>query len=555
MLLTSEEKDLIAYIDRLLPGDGCLQLDFNDDKQYAFARLMAEKSWDPARYPGIFQELENRRAHHLKQNFQAASEVSDPSGWHDFFTIPGLALQQPSNQVGSDGLATVVGGYAVMNLSLIVQNNVSKDIVASGWNSDFAGELLTVKTDSNSQGSSDMNVTAYMTYSYTPKSTAEEAMENPGVSAVVKRVAGSGATADPTISAPVPTATHPFDPGAINIGLGRPWQDSQLGVHLDYIWPEPGTNHPTGKIPFVGQVTFGQAIRTPLTPGSRLLLYIYVADMTGGGAHKLMAQQLNKVYDKFSIDPNDPKTLKWHLPAGVSRSDPGNPITFGSVTWASDIKAFFYCGIRVMLEDGSIGAAAVQSRIEADDDPLDGILQIDPIAFIWHCLGEGTPVTLANGSTKPIEDIVTGDVVVSNARGGTATVAWTNKGAHKGAVLRLQTDQGQALTISHNHVLMTSTGPATAESVAVGDRLRIADGEAEVTSVQTLPDEEGMMYNLGLEGDEAVLTFVAGGLHVGDMNAQRMVRALQRTDRDWLKARVPAHFHPDVEALLEDRGA
>ena len=111
-----------------------------------------------------------------------------------------------------------------------------------------------------------------------------------------------------------------------------------------------------------------------------------MADQSGGGGTQLDPTDMNTVYSAFSIDPINPAKLNWSLPAGVKTTDPGNPIVFSSVTWNSDILAYFFCEIDIVLSDGSLTSVYVQSSDSPDSDPLDGTLNIMPIDFIWHCL-------------------------------------------------------------------------------------------------------------------------------------------------------------------------
>jgi hypothetical protein len=520
--------------------------------------MLTKKSLDRRRYPGAFKQLELQKAMHQQRGFVPRATIADTNGWQDTFAIPGLGLARITNTVAANGIGTIVGGYIVMNLGLFVQDNVSKDIVASGASNDFNGTFLDVSTDPSE--STDMDVTAYLHYSYTPGASGSiDASPDTPPSGVVKRVAQAGATADPTITAPVRTTTAPSNPNAINIGLGRPWADQGGNHPYDYVWNEHVQDHPIGRIPFVGGVTFDQAIRTPMTPRSGLVLRIYVADIPGGGGTRLDAQDLTNVYSRFTIDPTNPYRLTWNLPPGCS-SDPGYPITFGNVTWSSDIEAYFYCGITVVLEDGSLGFAAVQSQTSPDEDALDGILEIMPIDFIWHCLGGGAMVAMADGPLKPIEYVLAGDQVISNSNDECSTVVWTNKGAHKGSVMRITTDKGNALTTSHNHVFITSKGAVPAAELRVGDALQTLEGETSVIAIDHQPSYDGIMYNIATrdyqhpaEHDGDIATFVANGLLVGDTNAQKALQHLRRNNIAWVKQHTPSYLHTDVESYFEDK--
>lgn len=559
--LTADQLDLFAHIDALIPDHGHLRYDFRDPKQYSFAVMMTELSDHADRYPGALRTLERIKADHDQYDRREQEEELSLSagGWIDMFAIPGLGLAEGVNTVASNGIATVVGGYSSMNLTLVVQNNQSKSIVAHGFNNDFAGKMLPVATAVDRNGSTDLDVTSYLHYSYTGQ-TGDSAAASQS-SGVAKRVASEGATADPTISAPVRTTTAPLNPNAINIGLGRPWTDQGGSTQFDYAWNEPPENRPIGKIPFVGSVTFTEDIKSPLVPHTGLVLDIYVADKSGGGGSPpLHPTDLNTVYAAFSIDPQNPKTLRWNLPPGRTTHDPGNPIVFSQVTWPSDLEAFFYCGITVVLADGNLGFAAVQSRTTQDDDDLDGILEIRPIEFIWHCIGEGARVSMADGSNKLIERVLAGDEVMTS--GGLTTVVWTNKGAHKGDVVRIVTDAGTEIVASDNHVVMTKDGAQQASELEVGTELVTSGAAACVVEVTTHATYDGLMYNVATrdfqaadDHDGEIATFFANGLLVGDINAQRALVHQRSHDIGFVKSMVPSYLHGDVEAFFAAKGA
>lgn len=558
--LTNEEKDLLSYVDTLIPANGHLQLNFSDPKQYAIAELLTKKNFDTKKYPGKLESLKRQKAIHSK--YGVMPRVGPlPLGWEDLFAVSGLGKAVGLETVASNGIGTAVGGYSNMNLMLFVQDNVTKNIVASGVNHDFAGFFLPVNTIVGPQGSTDLNVTAFLYYSYTPNGASSSQDDSPTIDGFVKRDASNGTTADPVLTAPVRTCINPTDPNALNIGVGRPWSSQGGSSGFDYAWNEQVSSSPIGKIPFVGSVIFNQPIR-PLIAGTTILLDIYVANQSGGGGTRLNATNLANVYNNFSIDPNNPNKLNWNLRPGVNTSDPGNPITFGNVTWPSNLEAFFYCGILVILQDGTPANASVQSQTTPDDDPLDGVLGIMPISFIWHCLGEDTLVSMADSTTKPIAEIIAGDKVKIDNKGGIALVEWTNKGIHTGSISTIITNDGNKIVASHNHVFLSGNGPVLASELKTGDTLEAIEGNATVVTVDHQSIYEGMLYNIATRGyqdpenfDGKIVAFYANGFHVGDVNAQQAFAKLRSNDIEWVKKQVPEYLHIDVDSFFRDKAS
>ncbi len=546
MLLNDEEKKLFDYVDGLIPENGTLYYDLRDPKQYAFATMMTKKAFDTDRYPGKLRELELLKA---DQEENGVMEIEDNDGLTNGFTIPGVGLDPATQNVASNGLGTMAGGFANMSLLLFVKDNATGGIITHGSNAEMTGTVLSVQTPPAS-GSNSLDVTSHMHFTGTP-------LHGDKIASGMTKQSAYSAVSDPNIIDPMPQGTvNPYVPNAINIGLGRQWTDQGPGTRLDYAWNEPNKDHPIGKIPFVGNVVFDAPIQ-PLVPNDNFLLQIYVADQTSGGMIKLDATNLTTVYNNFSIDHNNPNQLNWDL-SPHSTNDDGNPITFGNVTWSTDMSALFYCQIIVTLNDTNhnFGSATVMSIgvDDTDDDPLDGVLGIEPIAFIWHCLGEGSLVTMANGSTEPIENLLAGDMVQTNIQGDTAEVLWTTKGRHIGEVYQIIAENDTTIVASHNHLFITTDGPIAAEDLAVGKVLITTHGDVPIVAIEHIPNYDGMMYNLAVEEYQStnVGTFIANGMEVGDINAQRVHRKALTRNKAWVKQQVPEYLHQDVDAYFED---
>jgi hypothetical protein len=472
-------------------------------------------------------------------NNPAVKTSLDDSGFQNMFAIPGLGLDSNTQNIASNGIGTMVGGYSSLSLMLFIKDNKTGTIITSATNNDMAGVFLPIATNPTS-GTGNLDVTSYLNYSCTPLGGGTP------ISGIVKTMAYN-TTADPAITAPVRTCSNPRIPTALNIGLGRGWTDH-----------EQNSAHPIGKIPFVGSVIFNQPIQA-LQPNSNFLLQIYVANKVDGGTITLTPTDMQHVYSKFTIDPSNPNKLNWSLPPGASTSDPGDPVVFGNVTWPTDMEAMFYCSMIVTLQDGSWGNANVQSTLTADDDPLDGTLEIMPIGFIWHCLGENTVITMANGTTKLIQDVIAGDTVVSGQDNETSVVEWTNKGHHIGRVLKIKGEGGLEIITSHHHIFFTNEGPIVASELSNKHELMTTEGLTKIDRIEMLDHYDKMLYNLATvkysnpnESNGVMGSFIANGIKVGDVNAQKAHRYLQKLDKEWIKQQVPEYFHQDIKSFILD---
>jgi hypothetical protein len=151
-------------------------------------------------------------------------------------------------------------------------------------------------------------------------------------------------------------------------------------------------------------------------------------------------------------------------------------------------------------------------------------LQPVPEVVIPECFVAGTPITMADGSTKPIEQIVPGELVLAFDLGARAAVP-----AHVArAVVRPHAERlvviNETLVATANHPFYTSRGWARAEQLEIGTALveaRNADPTSAVrlevapAAVQALMMQPGSVptYNLEVAVHH---TYFAGGLLVHD---------------------------------------
>ena len=208
------------------------------------------------------------------------------------------------------------------------------------------------------------------------------------------------------------------------------------------------------------------------------------------------------------------------------------------------------------------------------------------------CLAAGTPVWLADGSQKPIEDVRAGDQVISRdpqtgkdaAKTVTATVS---RPAPALVSLSLSDPQGgkaEALTCTPEHPLYVSgKGWVEAGDLGVGTSIVTRAGPPVVVkSVSWRRDETGSrpftVYNLTVEGDHtyfagtldggawahnlncegheipSVLTgaksrIIAAGEKIKDVS--RLVLQYGGGAQNWLKKSTPIFEHPETGEEVE----
>lgn len=146
----------------------------------------------------------------------------------------------------------------------------------------------------------------------------------------------------------------------------------------------------------------------------------------------------------------------------------------------------------------SIRDAAVHNRSSTDSD-------------LWRyasCLLANAQVRLANGSSKRVDEISIGDHVDA---GGTSSSVFMFTHAdpyRKQVFVRIRTDSGSELQLTHGHYLYVNGALRTAGSVQLGDRLRRIDGVQDNVKYIDTVFNTGLYNPQTLHGDIAVHGFI-----------------------------------------------
>lgn len=555
--LTADETALIhKFKDAISANGGAMTHDLGDPEHLAFVKLMHTICGNtPEDFPGLHAMLD---APAPQAAVQGAASLDETAEWVTAFGVPEIGYEPASRCAAATGYGTVVNGFQTCNLSLLVLAPDGTFLAHGSSAAQYPLANLVAETNDADAKAFQPGSTGMMTYSYQP-------MEGPPVSATVSAVS-SGAASDPVVIEPKRENgnTDPYNPNAINIGLGR---DGDL-IRCDYIFNEPNQDHPVGRLPLVGNVTFTNAIKT-LQPGTNFIVDIYVIRDSGGQSTQLDATDLNNIYANFNIDPGNGKVLQWNLPMRANTSPPPpdqpyNPVVFSNIPWATEMVSYLTANITVRLEDGTANGTPVTVTIQSSDlndqDPIDGVTYIKPIEFIWHCLGEDTIVAMADGAELTIPEIKAGDSVRGAKGGADATVSVTHNGHHFHDVYVLETACGKSLVASAEHIIMTADGGVPARDLATGASLVTPDGPTALTAIRKEPGGGRNLWNLSLgeapqthDDNPDVGQFFANGILVGDARAARALRHRQIQDMEFVKANVPEAFHRDVESTFKRR--
>lgn len=561
MALSKSEVDIFINHINKIPENGAFEPNLYYDREaYEVCSLIDHRIWDAERYPGKAGRLDRVRAAHKNRadrNLFVARQINnDPETMIGFYES-GARVSVENSSFSVTGFAAILQGFWALDMTIVVIDQDKFEFVnikplPITWSaSDVYAEI---NANFNSQETSGRYL-IMLDASWDPKdNSAPRRVQGRLTSGIDMHVSD-----DPVITAPIRTSDRPLDPDAISIGLGRPYNDWGPGSEMDYAWNQPGENNPRGMIPFVGSARFDDRIK-PLEPERNFIVSMSVVNTFGGGGYfPITPLAMQNIYSGFRIDQADPMTLNWNFSPGSA----GNPVVFDHINWPSDMHAIFFFRALVFLESGLPAQITVRSHPGTPQNPPDGHLPILPIRFVWHCVAQETMVLMADGSEKPIEKIVAGDIIYSDLDLGETVVLWTTKGAHHGPVYEFTTEGGHKVICTSNHVLVTEHGMAYAHEIQRGSSLLYHDPSSPehlkssiLTQISRIDGYSGLMYNLGIDyidkNDRSARFFFGNGIYMGDASADQVLMRQRKNDLAYLKSALPAVFHTDLESHFQD---
>ena len=139
------------------------------------------------------------------------------------------------------------------------------------------------------------------------------------------------------------------------------------------------------------------------------------------------------------------------------------------------------------------------------------------------CFAEGTTITMADGTKKPIEQIAKGDLVWNPLTGKASKVAKGVKGPEKYKLYSFAI-KGEELSVTKTHPMLTQRGIIKAEDVRVDDLMMWKSGELlAIESIRTHHTAKDV-YNLHLvskSGSNIEGAVIANGVITGDLEMQQ----------------------------------
>jgi hypothetical protein len=547
-VLSDEQKADVAHVAALAEPREVVRLDLSDERQFRHAidmHVLAGQT--PVTHPGLHRALAATRAQHLADGGPGARAAADPDGFETGAMIVAVGRLMGTQNVGSEGFATVLGGAAMLTVALNVFDD-SQNLLASGSNEQYGdGTYLGVATQQAGAKPLAPRMTAILQYTY---------QREPGDPIIAERVrlaSMSETLAPPNVEHPVKTETESGDP-RIRIGLGR---GTGKTSDVDY-WFSQSMSDTFYAVPMVGYVDFVAPIQLPASSSVKVAGYLArgLGDpnpSVKGGQQPIPDPQKTNIINNCQIAGN---RLRWSLPAAskAEPSNPGNPIVWGALPWSSDETVWVVVQFMVQLVGGGEGFAAVSSGKASYTDALDGVTIIPTLDFIYHCIAADAQIMLADGSERRLEELGQDDVVRCASDARALRIVATRAAAHRGAAIRLAAG-GRELVLTPNHLVLTPDGPCRADALAPGDMVLTAGGAAALSAAEVV-QYDGVLCNLafnfpGEPVDPASSAMLANGIAVCDYSTQAQIQAQQRADPERILSVLDPMFHEDFKNHLE----
>ncbi|WP_349010600.1 Hint domain-containing protein [Photorhabdus bodei] len=273
----------------------------------------------------------------------------------------------------------------------------------------------------------------------------------------------------------------------------------------------------------------GNPIGTDSLP---LYVDLTLVGLDTGGACKLREVKQQTFLEHVLPVITDKNKLSWDFSEDKQYVFDNEYADFGAICWKNnaryvlDLQAIF-----LTTPDGTSESAYPVSfsyTNNPESTPSDSQFIYPPINIQYGCIAEGTLIDMADGSKKKVEDIRSGDKVLTK-QGGVLQVKSRIVG-HDTEFVDLIYNNDEKVSLTPTHPVATLRGIVKADELKIGDTIYTRDGQTTLSSVKLRNTDPLNVYNFVLEKTddkselllEDALLF-AGGILVGDNNLQRKV--------------------------------
>ncbi|MBC7976811.1 MAG: hypothetical protein H7138_17690, partial [Myxococcales bacterium] len=206
------------------------------------------------------------------------------------------------------------------------------------------------------------------------------------------------------------------------------------------------------------------------------------------------------------------------------------------------------CTQAAVINEGLKGVISIQAMANCGGPaPVPRFLNFGPdgaspalqpyIYFLNSCFAEGTPIRRADGKTVAIQDVKSGDKIISDNKGTVMTVTGVSNGREAEPLVALRDDKGHSIQLTSKHPMITADGTVVfASALKKNDKVMTDRGVATIVSATRVPvtaDTQVYSLSVGTDAEKAKAgkdgtTVFAGGFLAGDAAMQKAHEAKTR---------------------------
>lgn len=438
-------------------------------------------------------------------------------------------------------------GYAFISGATTMVLDPDGAVLASGTATQVGGTLVQAATRSADARPATKKLThATFFHSQQTPDTA------PTFGLLTKTQTTNENTLVPLVTEPVQSTTKGKGPNIV-IAVAR--DTSHQNPDSDYAYPQSVNQDPDRLVvPFIGNCDLLQTITATQQNPIVVTTQLYVLSA------KAFLNPLSTFDLQAGLTPSG-SVLSWSYPYDGQPVMYTQSIQYEANSQANDTQTAFFFQFTVPV-DNPIDPTVTFTVCSPDwpQEPSINCKVIEDIQYWWHCVAEGTRVTLADGSQVTI-DRVDNTVSVRTAQGSACPVQATSRARHDASdalhpMIRLRMKGGRDVLLSDAHPVVTPDGLTAARDLKAGDTVVTDTGDDQIASAG--PESYGgLVYNLLLAPGSGhdFGSYLANGIAVGDHGAQAAHDRAKRQDPKYMLARIPQSHHADWQSALADSKA
>lgn len=465
--------------------------------------------------------------------------------------------------IETKALSSVAGGTSSTNVILTLFDAATGDIIDHTQEPQYGQGTNFVVSLEAKEVQPGTNVQSEAIFTYFPKNATD-----PDPVVVVQTTYSQGLVTDSCISAP-----NYCKRNAIGQCSGEGHENActnklaDLSIPVKLCWFRQSaqecdyytnTAHPQNYVfPLAGTVSYQGAVAQSNNRPSGTTT-IYLQSTLGGGCYVHFAQGAS--LEGWTV--TDKQSVKFDYDSAQFSNQSG------CLTNNKNALVNLWALSQVLLQGNPSNPVPPMAALTFTSDPQQtgrpGVERIPQLYIMEGCVPAGTQITLANGKTAAIEDIKSGEKILTS--NGVRTVLERTTGSETDALFEIKTHDagknspGPTLVVTSNHPMQLENGEwLQANRLHVNDYLKGRQGKLQVRSARHIEKADNTptpVFNLIVEVDKAegdmFATYYANDLLTGDMNKQQQVaiRDLRTPTLSQSAQRnlVPAGWEKDYES-------